>query len=104
LFLESINLEHIKEYSVDINNKKYKFDFFIPSLDMFIEYDGIHHFKSLDYFGGEESYRKIVLYDKIKNKWCKENNYILLRISYKENINDILTGIFLDISYYYNFL
>jgi ribosomal protein L37AE/L43A len=95
LFLESIDLEYTKEYNISIKDRTYKFDFFIPSLDMFIEYDGIHHFESLDYFGGEESYKKIVLYDKIKNNWCKENNFILLRISYKENIKDVLSTIFL---------
>lgn len=95
LFLESINLEFIKEYRVDIKNRTYKFDFYIPSLDILIEYDGIHHFEPIDYFGGEYSYNKIVLYDNIKNNWCEENNLILIRISYKENIQEVLTSLLL---------
>lgn len=96
LFLDSINLDYIREYKLNIDNKIYKFDFFIPILDIFIEYDGIHHFEPIDYFGGEDSYKKIVLYDSIKNNWCEENNYSLIRISYKENIIEVLESIFIE--------
>lgn len=95
LFLDSIDLEYIKEYKVNIGDKTYKFDFFIPNLDIFIEYDGIHHFEPIDYFGGEESYEKIILYDSIKNNWCEQNDFSLIRISYKEDIKEVLESIFI---------
>ena len=65
-----------------------KWDFIIenPKL-MFIEYDGRQHFKPVN-FGGisqeraEENFQKQKLHDKLKDDYCKENNYPLLRIPY----------------------
>jgi len=61
------------------------FDFYLPNLNMCIEYDGIQHFKSVDFFGGDEEFKKRKLHDNIKTQYCKDVNIILLRISYKEN-------------------
>lgn len=70
--------------------KNLKFDFYLSNYNICIEFDGIQHFKIIDYFGGEKEFKKIKLRDEIKNKYCKENNIKLLRIKYNENINDIL--------------
>lgn len=68
-----------------------KFDFYIPKLNLCIEYDGIQHFKPVDIFGQEE-YELTKERDKIKNEFCKNNSINLLRISYKDfkNIEKIL--------------
>ncbi len=58
------------------------FDFYIPSLNMAIEYDGIQHFEPKDFFGGEESFNKLKKHDSIKSNYCMENNIRLLRIPY----------------------
>lgn len=83
---------------------KYKytlpFDFAIydnnNKLMCLIEYDGQQHYKSVDFFGGEESFRNTQIRDQIKTKYCIENNIPLLRLNYaqKDNeINQILTNI-----------
>jgi len=60
---------------------KYKrrlpFDFYLPELNMCIEYDGIHHYD--DIFGELEL---VKTRDNIKNIFCEENKIRLLRISY----------------------
>ena len=68
------------------------FDFYIPSLNMTIEYDGIQHFEPKDFFGGEESFNKLKEHDSIKSNYCMENNIRLLRIPYfqYEEIENIL--------------
>jgi hypothetical protein len=66
------------------------FDFYIPKYNCCIEYDGIQHFKPIKYFGGIISFKETVTHDKIKNEYCKNNNIHLIRISYKENVNDKL--------------
>lgn len=68
------------------------FDFYIPSLNMVIEYDGIQHFEPKDFFGGEESFNKLKEHDSIKSNYCMENNIRLLRIPYfqYEEIENIL--------------
>lgn len=67
-------------------NQLYKFDFYIPHLNLLIEYDGIQHFKPIEYFGGEKHLEYVLKNDNIKNQFCIDSNIPLLRISYKENI------------------
>lgn len=81
-------------YSV-VNGRKYKlpFDFFIPSKNIAIEYDGEQHFKSIEHFGGDIGLKKRIERDKIKNTFCKMEKINLIRIPYteKENIETIIS-------------
>lgn len=72
-----------------------RFDFSIVDNDnivALIEFDGGQHFEPIEWFGGDESFRKQQRRDNIKNIYCKENSIPLLRIPYWEesNINSIL--------------
>lgn len=80
------------EYQKSIPGTKLKFDFYIPQKNMYIEYDGIQHYEPRSRFGGEKEYLLQVSRDKLKNKYCEENNIKLLRIGYKDykNLNSIL--------------
>jgi very-short-patch-repair endonuclease len=75
-----------KKFKNCINILKLPFDFYLIEYNICIEYDGIQHFMPNSKFGGETQYIKIKINDKIKNKYCKENNIYLLRISYKDDI------------------
>ncbi|TCJ01075.1 DUF2726 domain-containing protein [Cytobacillus praedii] len=57
-----------------------------------IEYDGEQHFESIEYFGGEEKLEITKIRDEIKNRYCEDNNLVLIRIPFweKDNINNIL--------------
>ena len=59
-----------------------KFDFYIQSKNLLIEYDGIQHFKPIEFWGGIEGLRKQQQNDEIKNQYCKVNNICLLRLPY----------------------
>ena len=82
-----INQKSFKECSFE---RILKFDFYLPELNTCIEYDGEQHFRPIKYWGGIETFRKIVLKDEIKNRFCQENNISLLRISYRDNIIETL--------------
>ena len=69
------------------------FDFYIPSLNTCIEYDGKQHSHSIPYWGGEEGLKRRKKYDRIKTEFCQKNKINLLRISYLENIREKLIGI-----------
>lgn len=79
--------------------KPLRFDFYLPFLNICIEFDGIQHFKPTN-FGSRDVDQEILdkefemckLRDAIKTKYCQENNIKLIRIPYweYENINDIL--------------
>ena len=64
------------------------FDFYLPVKNIAIEYDGEQHFKSVDFFGGEETFKKQQLHDKIKTNYCKNNNISLLRIKFDQNVEN----------------
>lgn len=57
------------------------FDFYINN-SYLIEYDGEQHFKSIEFFGGEEQLQLQKQYDKVKNEYCKIHNIPLIRIPY----------------------
>jgi hypothetical protein len=80
----------IYEKNKKFYNCKYKsllpFDFYIPELNVCIEYDGEQHFRSTSFFGGEKKLKLTQLRDKIKTDFCTNNNIELLRIKYNENI------------------
>jgi hypothetical protein len=71
-----------------------KFDIYISKRKTCIEYDGQQHFKPIGIFGGDKVFKIIKKHDKIKNNYCKNNNIVLIRISYKffNSIEKILDG------------
>lgn len=95
-------LKHLKENKISFesektfNNCKHKnklsFDFYLPIQNTAIEYDGLQHFQPVEYFGGEKRFNEDQKRDKMKNKYCKENNITLIRIPYwkKNDIYNIL--------------
>lgn len=71
-----------------------KYDFFIPSKNLLIEYDGKQHYEPSNKFGIDE-FKKTKFRDEIKNKYAKMNGIHLLRIPYYSynNIESILKEI-----------
>jgi very-short-patch-repair endonuclease len=88
-------------------NRPLPFDFYLPNLNLCIEYDGIQHFEvdnkyainAMKFFGGEQSKIKRNICDNIKSSFCRENNIKLIRISYLDikNIKSILDEVFKEI-------
>lgn len=62
-------------------------DIFIPTLNLGIEYQGIQHYESVDFFGGDKALRHRQQLDKKKRKLCERNNVKLLEWSYTEEIS-----------------
>lgn len=74
------------------------FDFYIPTLNCLIEYDGIQHFPdeiTTKQKIGMFQNRFQLLLDMIKTDWCKDNGIPLLRIKYDDPLNEKLEE-FLD--------
>jgi len=82
----NIKFQNQKTFDSCINprsNYKLRFDFFLPKLNVLIEYDGEQHFKEKSIW---EPLKDVQYRDKLKNKWALDNYIHLIRISYKENI------------------
>ncbi|KAA9007234.1 hypothetical protein F4V43_01740 [Paenibacillus spiritus] len=69
-------------------------------LKALIEYDGKHHFEQIEFWGGEEGFKKVLERDKIKNNYAISNGIPLTRISYREyrSIDKILDNALKDLS------
>lgn len=95
--LSSFNIEYEKEkmFNDCRNVFPLRFDFYIPSLNMCIEYDGEQHNKSIEFWGGENALNKRIVNDEIKSQYCKVNNIQLLRITSKskDEIKEIINNI-----------
>lgn len=70
------------------------FDFYIPSYNYCIEYDGGQHFYPRF---GQDAFEKTILHDNIKTNFCKENNINLTRIKQWKDIEPILANLLFPI-------
>ena len=73
------------------------FDFYILDYNTCIEFDGPQHFEPIDFAGkgkewAQQQFEKTQYHDKIKNKYCEDNNIRLLRIPYFKNIEEELNN------------
>jgi hypothetical protein len=98
--LKSLDISY--EYNTPYIVKSIKFlkwDFIIEIKDkkLFIEYDGRQHFKPVNFGNISDekaliNYNKGVICDNLKNEFCEDNNFKLLRIPYfeKDNIEKLI--------------
>jgi len=84
--LNDKNINYIFQKSFDDckndNERKFKFDFYLPKQNILIEYDGKHHYEHNKYFGDIKSFELIKKYDSMKNDYAIINNITLIRIPY----------------------
>lgn len=75
-----------------IGNKLLSYDYYIPSYNLLIEYQGKQHYKPVDVFGGENQLLIQQEHDKRKKMYACDNNYNFLEIPYWEydNVENIL--------------
>ena len=96
IFLDRNNIDYIPQYSFDdcVYINKLRFDFYLPSYNTLIEFQGKQHYQVIEYMGGITDFKLRQLRDDIKRKYCISNNINLLEIRYDEidNINNILSS------------
>lgn len=98
-YLDDKGIAYVQQYRFgDCRNiKPLPFDFYLPELNVCIEYNGQQHYCSVNYFGGEDGYARRKKNDEIKRRYCKENGISLIIIPYWEFtqiggvINDLAT-------------
>lgn len=95
--IEQIGLIYKSQYRIYAcrNKNTLPFDFFIPSHNLLIEYQGDIHFKIIEGWGGEVAFQQRQLHDKIKREFAITNGYNFLEITYKDfnNIETILKSV-----------
>lgn len=99
-WLEENKINYIPQKSFsDCRNPKtnypLKYDFFIPDLNILIEYDGKQHFERScfsKHFKTQKELEETQFRDKVKTQYSEKNGFKLIRIPFKEkpNIKTIL--------------
>ena len=99
--LEHYNIEY--EYQKKFKwAKRYRYDFYLPTLNVVIECQGEQHFMPVDFAGkGEEwaknNLKKNIKSDKIKKDLCNDNNIGIYYINYyDENIEDKIKKLIIE--------
>lgn len=95
LYIQSCGYEYEtqKTFPSCINpatGRKLRFDFYLPSVNACIEYDGEQHFKPISIWGGDDALLKNKERDKIKTEFCIENGVILTRINFRDNVTEMM--------------
>lgn len=95
-WLLSNDVQLIPQYTFEdcVFVEKLRFDFAIiidDSVSYLIEYHGIQHFEPVEFFGGEEAFYIQQMRDEIKRNFAKERGIPLIEISYKDDIESVLS-------------
>lgn len=80
-FLEANGIEYRDQFKID--GYSYRYDFYLPDLNLLIEYDGEQHYRPVEFFGGEEYFRKTRERDQDKNFLAKTLGFRLIRIPFR---------------------
>lgn len=96
-FLLNNNIKFTREKKFRGCGKR-RFDFYLKETNTCIEYDGIHHFEAVKFFGGEKAFKRIKDNDIIKDEFCVKKNINLIRIPYTDLpvLENVLTKFLLD--------
>ena len=97
LILTELNIEFTRQAKFkDCTNlktgkycRKLPFDFYLPDFNTVIEYDGIQHFKGVEFWGGDNSFKTQQIRDTIKNQYCETHGIKMIRIPYTMNKEEI---------------
>jgi hypothetical protein len=82
LFLKKYGINYIREYR--LFPYLYRYDFYLPELNVFIEFNGLQHYKPVEFFGGLEGHLATKERDVIKKALVKQHSGNLIIIAYSE--------------------
>lgn len=88
LFLvnNNINFSHQHRFPDCKDKRPLPFDFYLPDLNMCIEFNGRQHYEIIKNWGGIEGFEDQQKKDKIKTEYCVKNNIKLITIKHDEQI------------------
>lgn len=103
--LDSMLMHYKKEVALignpnQVKKSKLRFDYYLPTFNLLIEYDGLQHFKYVEHFHeNEDGFAEQCHKDNIKNQWCIDNQINLLRVPYSITYDELLMLIVKAISF-----
>lgn len=85
----NIDFIHQKRFSDCKDIFELPFDFYLPKLNILIEYDGSQHYEKNHFYNSLEDFEKIKRHDEIKTMYAEQHNIMLVRFNYKQNKDEI---------------
>lgn len=74
-------INYITQYKLPLYN--FEYDFYLPDYNLFIEFHGVQHYRSISYFGGDSGFAETRRRDLLKVELAKMHKISFLEISYK---------------------
>ena len=71
-----------------------RLDIYFPDLNIGVEYQGDQHFKPVEYYGGEEGFKRTIARDMRKKYLCKRNGCILIEVLPNYDLKEVIKEIF----------
>lgn len=66
-----------------------RFDIYFPVYNIAVEYDGIQHYKPIEFFGGDDKFKLVQKRDRLKESKVLANKCILFRLKYSYTKEDL---------------
>lgn len=92
--LKKYNINFIREYMIPLN--RYRYDFYLPDYNIFIEYNGKQHYAPVKMFGGDEAFEITKERDKSKKILVNINKGYLITISYQNSDEESVEKILIN--------
>lgn len=88
-WLNEHNIKYETQKSYIIERHNLFIDFYLPTFDLYIEYNGEQHYQKVNYFGGEAKFLRQLDNDNLKRKYLG-NKLIEIPYTYFDQIEKIL--------------
>lgn len=89
--LDKLGIEYIREYKISGYN--YRYDFYIPKINILIEHHGKQHYKPVDRFGGKNALDEVKKRDLDKECIASNLDIPLIVTNYKDLFSDCFENI-----------
>ncbi|MCB1085907.1 MAG: hypothetical protein KDM63_02580 [Verrucomicrobiae bacterium] len=83
-FLKQVGVEFVRQHVIEPRPHPYRYDFFVPTRNLLIEFHGNQHYEPSDYFGGERAFRRTQERDREKEFLAAANGLDMLVIAHYE--------------------
>lgn len=80
-----------QKYFKELGKKRY--DFYLPFLNLVIEYNGRQHYEKIDIWGGQKGLENIQKSDRVKKEFCQNNDINYEVIRYDEDVQSRMNEI-----------
>lgn len=81
--LRKHNIDFVREYILPETKYTFRYDFFLPTCNLLIEFHGGQHYQAVDFFGGEEAFQATRRRDLLKKVLAKETGRKIVYFNYK---------------------